>query len=88
MTTQKELDAAVDEAREAIRATLHKLAWRLGQDAYKYDMRGPMDSVSDMLKDFDPVCSARDEIEAEANSARAKAERRDLYRNTNEWGLR
>lgn len=81
MTTQSELDAAVDEAREAIRATLHKLAERLGQDAYTYDMKAPMGSADDLLTDFDPVCWARDEIEAESNSARAKAERRDLLSN-------
>jgi len=81
MTTQKELDDAVDEAREAIRATLHKLAWRLGQDAYKYDMRGPMDSVSDMLTDFEPVYRAEADISAE-NARLAREEERDLYRNS------
>jgi len=77
--TQDDLDAAVDEAREAIRATLHKLAWRLGQNAYKYDMRGPMDSVSDMLNDFEPVYRAEADISAE-NARLAREEERDLYR--------
>ena len=80
MTTQKELDAAVDEAREAIRATLHKLAERLGQDHYKYDMRSPMDSVSDMLNDFEPVYRAEADISAE-NARLAREEERELYRN-------
>jgi len=80
MTTQSELDAAVDEAREAIRATLHKLAERLGQDAYTYDMECPMGSVSDLLNDFDPVVNAQCEIDAEDNRLACEDER-DLYRN-------
>ena len=78
--TQDDLDAAVDEAREAIRATLHKLAEALGQSVGDYDMRVTMDTAHDLLNDFDPVVNAQFEIEAE-NARLAREEERDLYRN-------
>ena len=79
MDTRK-IDAAFSEALDEVRATLHRLAEKLGQDHYSYDMRGPMDVVHDMLTDFDPVCRAREEADEE-NRRLAREEERDLWRN-------
>jgi hypothetical protein len=75
MSSKQEIDAAFSEALDEIRATLHRLAEKLGQDAYSYDMRGPMAMAHDMLTDFDPVCRAREEAEEE-NRRLARAEER------------
>lgn len=74
-----DIDAAFSEALDEIRATLHRLAERLEQDHFAYDMRGPMNSAHDMLSDFQPVIRAREDAEA-ARAARARAEERDLWR--------
>lgn len=84
--TKSDLEAAFSEALDEVRATLHRLAEKLEQDHFAYDMRGPMDMARDMLCDFDPVCRAREAIE-ESNRLAAREEERDLYRNSNQWGL-
>jgi hypothetical protein len=73
--SKDQIDAAFSEALDEIRATLHRLAERLGQDHYSYDMRGPMDVAHDMLTDFDPVCRAREEADEESRRI-ARAEER------------
>lgn len=76
-----DIDAAFSEALDAIRSALHTLAEKLEQDHFAYDMKGPMDEAHDMLFDFEPVIRAR-EAEEQRNAELARAEERDLYRNS------
>ena len=84
--SKDQIDAAFSEALDEVRATLHRLAEKLEQDHFTYDMKGPMDMAHDMLCDFDPYVRALDDLE-ESNRLAAREEERDLYRNTNQWGL-
>ena len=75
MPDNSQIDAAFSEALDEIRATLHRLAEKLGQDAYSYSTSGPMDAAHDMLSDFDPVCRAREEVEEEHRRLARQEER-------------
>lgn len=73
--SKDQIDAAFSEALDEIRATLHRLAERLGHDAYSYSTTEAMNAAHDMLNDFEPVCRAREEAEEE-NRRLARAEER------------
>ena len=84
--SKDQIEAAYDQALTDIRAALHKLAETLEQNHYRYDMDGPMEYARAMLDDFQPYVRAC-RIAEEESDRLASEERRDLWRNTNQWGL-